>query len=208
MLIRHTNLKFLFFLNHYDLINKYRYKNFYVIPFYTKLSFKIFLKGFFNKKLFKKHLDNFLLIYFFCFNSPQTHLKLSRIKKKKIKTYKVKLFLNYSIMKKKILLSIYNLFFIFIKTSYTFFFSIQAFIFSKFSGKLFYNQIKIITFLPHNVYVDSFEQRYISFLQNSKIFLTFTLKNILTLVYYNFYKKPLLINKNFLKNFLLLWCLI
>lgn len=111
-------------------------------------------------------------------------------------------------MKKKILLSIYNLFFIFIKTSYTFFFSIQAFIFSKFSGKLFYNQIKIITFLPHNVYVDSFEQRYISFLQNSKIFLTFTLKNILTLVYYNFYKKPLLINKNFLKNFLLLWCLI
>ena len=63
MLIRHINLKFLFLLNHYDLINKYRYKNFYVIPFYTKLSFKIFLKGFFNKKLFKKHLDNFLLIY-------------------------------------------------------------------------------------------------------------------------------------------------
>lgn len=207
MLIRHTNFKFLIFLNHCDIINKYRYKNFYTIPYYTKLSFKIFLKGSFNKKLFKKYLDNFLLIYFFCFNSPKTNFKLARIKKKKIKAYKVKLFLNYSIMKKKILLSIYNLFFIFNKNSYPFFFSSQIFTFSKFSGKLFYNQIKIITFLPHNVFLDSFEQRYISFLKNSKIFLTFTLKNILTSVYFNFYKKPFILNKNFLKNFLLIWCL-
>ena len=208
MLFRYTNLNFLKFINHYDLINKYSYKNFYLIPYYTKLSFKIFLKGLFNLKTFKKYLINFLLLYFCCFNFPQTSLKLFKLKNRKQRIYKVKLFLNYYVMKKKILLTIYNLFFLFNKFIRPFFFSIQKNNFSIFGGKLFFCNIKIIVFLPQTLLVDSNEQKFLKFLKKSKIFLTISLKNIVQKKYCNFFFDNLIINKKFLKNFLLIWYLI
>jgi len=208
MFSRYTNFYFLRHLNNYDLLNKYCYTNFYLIPQHTKISLKIFLKGFFNFKLFRKYVSNFLLLYFFCFNFPHTKLKLTKLKNRKLRIYRVKLLLNYSFMKKKILLSIYNFYFLFNKFARPFFFSNQNFIFSKFGGKLYYYNVKIITFLPTFMLVDSIEQRYLNFLKKSKIFLRFTLKNILTSYYYNFFIDPSVINKNFLKNILLFWCFI
>ena len=145
-MFRHTNFRFLFFLNHYDLINKYNYSNFYLIPYYTKISLKIFLKGFFNKKLFKRYLENFLLLYFFCFNASQTNLKLLKFKNRRIRIYRVKLFINYSIMKKKIFLSIYNFFFLFNRFARPFFFSQQNFIFSKFRSLKIFQEILNLRF--------------------------------------------------------------
>lgn len=208
MLVRRLNLKFIVFLNQYDLLQKYCYTNFYAISFFDKISLKIFFKGFFNKKLFKKYTNNLLLLLLFCFNLPQTNFKLSKLKNRKRRVFKVKLFLNYNIMKKKILLSIYNFFFLFNKFPRPFFFSNQNFIFSKFSGKLFFTKTKIITLIPFVSLVDSFEQRYFKIIKKSKIFLTFSLKNILTLKMYNFFLNNSKFEKNYLKNFLFIWYLI
>ncbi len=208
MLIRSINFQKLMFLNHYDLINKFCFKNYYLIPKYNKISFTIFLKGFINFKFFKKYLSSFLLLYFFCYNFPTTKLKLFKFKNRKLRKHKVKLFLKYYITKKKIFLSTYNLFFIFNKYIRPFYFSIQNFIFSKFSGKLLFFNIKLIIFLPYSTFVDSIEQHSLFFLKKSKIFLTFTLQYFFTLLNYNFFNVAKLINKNFLKNFLLIWCLL
>ncbi len=208
MLFRRINFNFLVYLNHYDLIHKNLYSNYYLIPVIDKISLKIFFKGFFNKKLFKKYINNLLLILLFCFNFANTNIKLSKYKNRKKRVYKVKLFLNYNIMKKKKLLSIYNFFFLLNKFPRPFFFSKQNLIFSKFSGKLCFNNIKIITFLPYTILIDSIEQRYFKILKKSKVFLTFTLKNILTLLRYNFFVEKSIITKNFLKNFLFIWSLI
>lgn len=208
MLVQRINFKFLFFFNHYDLLQKYCYNNFYVIPVFNNLSLKIFLKGFFNKKLFRKYTNNILLILLFCFNFPETNIKLSKLKNRKRRIYKVKLFINYNIMKKKILLSIYNFFFILNKFTKPFFFSKHSFIFSKYSGKLFFNNIKIITTIPFISLIDSFELRYFKLLKNSKIFLTFSLKNILTIKMYNFFLNNNIFDRNYLKNFLFIWHLI
>lgn len=208
MFSRYVNLQYLRHLNFFDLLNKFCYTSYYLIPQFNKISFKIFLKGFFNFKFFKKYVSNFLLLYFFCFNFPQTMFKLSRIKNRRVRKYKVKLILNYSIMKKKILLNIHNFFFLFNKFARPFFFSNQNFIFSKFGGKLYYSYVKIITFLPNFMLIDSLEQKYLPFLKKSKIFLTFTLKNILTFFSFNFFIDYSHVNKDFLKNVLFVWCLV
>lgn len=203
-----VNLNYFLHINYYDLLNKYLYKNFYIIPKLNKLSLKIFLKGALNTKFFKNYIRNFLLLYFFCYNFSYTQIILTRIKNRKLKKFKIKLFLNYSIMKKGILLSVFNLFFIFNKYIRPLFFSTHNFIFSKFSGKLIYFNIKIIVFLPYISLFDSLEKQKLFFLKKSKIFLTFVLKNYVSLNNYNFFKSKILINKAYLKNFLLFWCFV
>ena len=206
MLFRYNNLKFLLILNFYDLIHKYLYFNFFLIPKVTKLSFKIFLKGFFNLKFFKKYLSNFLLLYFFIFNIPYVTLKLFKVKKRKSKLYKIKLFLNYFLMQKRVLLTMYTLYMFFFKHARPLFFK-SVFLFSRFSGKLYSINIKIITFLPYTILFDKLEQKFVKFFKNSKIFLTFFLKNILTTSILNFFSTNSIVHKNYLKNILLFWCL-
>ena len=207
MFQRYINFRFLENLNRYDLIHQNMYTSYYIVPQYTDISFKIFLKGFFNFKLFRKYLINFLLLYFFCFNFPITKFKLKKIKNRKRRIYKVKLFLNYIITKKKIFLTIFNLFFIFNNFARSFFFFKQHFIFSKFIVKLLFINYKIIIFLPYSMLFDHVEQSRINFFKKSKIFLTCSLKNNLAVYFYDFfYNIPL--DKFFFKNISFFWCLL
>ncbi len=210
MLYRNINLNYLFFFNYYDLINKYMYLNYYIIPKFNKISFKIFIKGFFNFKLFKKYLTNFLLLYFFCFNFSLAQFKLSKskFKKRKKKIYKVKIFLSYVFLKKKLALTLYNIFFLLNKYVRPFFFSSQNFVFFNYSGKLAYQNYKIITFLPYTILFDYKEQSIVKFFKKSKIFLTLTLKNNLTITYYNFFISNFILKKQAIKNMILVWSLI
>lgn len=208
MLNRYINLYFLRHLNNYDLINKFNYNNFYFIPCFTKLSLKLFLKGSLNSNFIKLYLKNFLLLYFYCFNILNCRLKFKKIRRRKLKSYKIKLFLNYSIMKKKILSSIFDFSFLLKKFARPFYFSNHTLQFSKSSGKLRTFYSKIIIFLPSLMLLDHKEHRFFRTFKKSKIFLMYTLKNFKDNMFYNFFKKQFFPNKNFLKNFLNIWYLI
>jgi hypothetical protein len=208
MLHQYINLKFLSHLNAYDLINKFNYINYYIIPKYNKLTLKLFIKGSLTPNFLKLYLKNFLLLYLYCYNILNTKLKFKKIRKKKLKSYKVKLFLSYSFMQKSFLRSIFNFFFLFKKFLRPFYFSNHHFIFSSSSGKLLSSNSKIITFIPSLMLLDHKEHRMFPFFNKSKIFLTITLKNILTNSFYNFFLEQKKSTKNFLKNFLLVWYLI
>jgi|JI61114C2RNA_FD_contig_123_10732_length_2097_multi_7_in_1_out_2_3 hypothetical protein len=208
MLNHYVNFKFLNHLNNYDLVNKFNYTNYYIIPKFNKLSLNIFLKGALNSTFLNLYLKNFLLLYLYCCNVLNTELKFKKIRHRKLKSYKVKLFLSYSFMKKKILNVIYDFFFLVKKFVRPFYFSNHNNCFSSTSGKLCSFESKIITFIPSLMLLDHKEHRIFSLFKKSKIFLVFTLKNILTTSQYNFFLLQKKSNKNILKNFLLIWYLI
>lgn len=207
MLNYYNNLHFLSHLNNYDLLNKFNYNNYYTIPKLKKITLKIYLKGTLNFIFLNLYLKNFLLLYLYCFSILNTRLKFKKLRRRKLKSYKVKLLISYSFMKKKLLNSIYNFFFLLKKFIRPFYFANQNFIFSCSSGKLDFMYSKIITFLPSTMLLDHKEHRNFPLFKKSKVFLIFSLKIFLTTLPYNFFvnqKKP---TKNFLKNFLLTWCL-
>jgi hypothetical protein len=208
MLNHPINLKFLNYLNNYDLLNKFNYNNYYVIPKFNKLTLKIFLKGALTSNFLNLYLKNFLLLYLYCFNILNTQLKFKKIRRRKLKSYKVKLLISFSFMKKKVLNSIYNFIFLFKKFIRPFFFSNQQYQFSTSSGKLQSFTSKLITFIPSLMLLDHKEHRIFPLFKKSKIFLSFTLKNILTTSTYNFFISQKKYTKKFFKNFLLIWYLI
>lgn len=206
-MLRYENLNFFYHLNSFDVLNKFSYNNYYLIPKIDKISLKIFLKGAITPNFLNLYLKNFLLLYLYCFDILCINLNFLKQnnKKKRIKLQKAKLVIHYSIMKKKILFSIFNFFFLFKKFARPFFFSRYPFIFSSGSGKLFYNTIKIITFLPSLMLIDHKEHRIFPTFKKSKIFLTLTIKTFLTSIFYNFFINKKKLTKNYLKNFLLIW---
>jgi hypothetical protein len=204
-MVRYENLKFLNYLNSLDLLNKYNYINYYLIPFFDKISLKIFLKGLVTPNLINIYLKNFLLLYLYCFNFIYSKIKFIKQKKKKLKTFKINILLYYSIMKKKIYFSIFNFFFLFKKFIRPFFFSQFPLKYSFSSGKLIFFYIKVIIFIPSFILLDFKEHRIFSTFKKSKIFLTLTLKCLVTTVFYNFFIKIKKIKQKILKNFLLIW---
>lgn len=208
MLCNPINLKFLNYLNNYDLLNKFNYNNYYVIPKFNKLTLKIFLKGALTSNFLNLYLKNFLLLYLYCCNNLNTSLKFKKIRRRKLKSYKVKLLISFSFLKKKILQTIYNFLFLFKKFVRPFYFANHNYKFSAFSGKLHFFTSKIITFIPSSMLLDHKEQRIFPLFKKSKIFLSLTLKNILTTAQYNFFAIQKKYTKKFLKNFLLIWYLI
>ena len=206
-MVRYNNLKFLNHLNSIDILNKFIYNNYYKIPYFNKISLKIFLKGLLLPNLINLYLKNFLLLYLYCYNIVFTKLKFFKIKNKKIKNFKINIILYYSIMKKKIYFSIFNLFFIFKKFLRPFFFSKYPSNYSYSSGKLLYFYIKIIIYLPSSMLLDYKEYKNFFNFRKSKVFLTLTLKFILSIVFYNFFIFDKKIKYNFLKNSLLIWLL-
>lgn len=208
MLYQSINLKFLNYLNNYDLVNKFNYNNYYIIPKFSKVTLKIFLKGSLNSNFLNLYLKNFLLLYLYCFNVLNTELKFKKIRRRKLKSYRVKLLISFSYMKKKILNSLYNFIFLFKKFIRPFYFSNHSSHFSHSSGKLKSFNSKIITLIPSLMLLDHKEHRIFPLFKKSKIFLSLTLKNILTTSLYNFFLIQKKSTKNFLKNFLLIWYLI
>lgn len=208
MLHRQINLKFLSYLNNYDLLNKFNYNNYYIIPKFNKLTLKIFLKGALTSNFLNLYLKNFLLLYLYCCNILNTQLKFKKIRRRKLKSYKVKLLISFSYMKKKVLNSIYNFIFLFKKFIRPFYFSNHKYQFSIASGKLKFFTSKIITFIPSLMLLDHKEHRIFPLFKKSKIFLSFMLKNILTTSTYNFFLPQKKYDKKFFKNFLLIWYLI
>jgi len=204
-MIRYENFKFLNHLNSMDNLNKFIYSNYYKIPYITKISFKIFLKGLLAPNIINLYLKNFLLLYLYSFNLILSKLKFFNIKNKKLKNFKINIILYYSIMKKKIYFYIFNLFFLFKKFLRPFFFSKYPLYYSYSSGKLIYFYIKIIIYLPSYMLLDYKEHRIFSSFKKSKIFLTLTLKYLITTVFFNFFIDYKKIRYNFLKNFLLIW---
>lgn len=208
MLQPYINLKFLDYLSKYDLSQKFMYKTYFLIPKYAKINLKIYLKGFLNENFLNTYLKNFLLLYFFCFNLLSTKLKFKRIRRRKLKSYKVKLLINYFIMKKKILFFVHNLFFYLKKFLRPFYFSNKSMTHCYKTGKLKALNSKIITLLPGLILLDHKERRFFPHLKKSKVFLTFTLYKPLFSELYNFFIPLTTITKNFLKNFLLVWHLL
>lgn len=208
MLCHPINLKFLNYLNNYDLLNKFNYNNYYVIPKFNKLTLKIFLKGALTSNFLNLYLKNFLLLYLYCSNNLNTSLKFKKIRRRKLKSYKVKLLISFSFLKKKILHTIYNFLFLFKKFIRPFYFANHDYKFSSFSGKLHFFTSKIITFIPSFMLLDHKEHRIFPLFKKSKIFLSLTLKNILTTAEYNFFTIRKKYDKKFFKNFLLIWYLI
>ena len=125
MLNYYSNLQFLSHLNNYDLINKFNYNNYYIIPKFKKITLKIYLKGTLNATFLNLYLKNFLLLYLYCCHILDTKLKFKKHRRRKLKSYNVKLFISYSYMKKKLLTSIYNFFFFFKKLYDLFIFQIK-----------------------------------------------------------------------------------
>jgi hypothetical protein len=204
-MIRYENFKFLNHLNSMDNLNKFIYSNYYKIPYITKISFKIFLKGLLAPNIINLYLKNFLLLYLYSFNLILSKLKFFNIKNKKLKNFKINIILYYSIMKKKIYFSIFNLFFLFKKFIRPFFFSKYPFNYSYYSGRLFYFYIKFIVFIPSLILLDYKEHRIFSIFKKSKIFLTLTLKYLISTSLYNFFIKFKTLKPIFFKNFLLIW---
>lgn len=203
----YNNFQFLSHLNNYDLQNKFNYTNYYTIPKLKKITLKIYLKGMLNSTFLNLYLKNFLLLYFYCCNVLNTELKFKKLRRKKLKSYKVKLLISYSYTKKKLFSSIYNFFFLFNKFIRPFYFANHNFLFSRNSGKLDFMYSKIITFLPSTMLLDHKEHRNFPLFKKSKVFLFFSLKIVLTTFPYNFFIIQKKATKSFLKNFLLLWCL-
>lgn len=205
MLNRYINLVFISHLNNYDLINKLNYNTYYFLPVITKLSLKIFLKGILNSDFLRLYLKNFLLLYLFCFNILNCRIKFKKIRRRKLKSYKIKLFLSYIITKKNSFRLLFDLFFLLKKFVRPFYFSNHSLTFFKNGGKLAFFNSKIITFVPSLMLLDHKEQRNFPTLKKSKIFLTITVKIFFKEKFYNFFQKYSLPNKNFLKNFLGIW---
>lgn len=208
MLTRYVNTKFLSHLNNYDLINKFNYTNYYLIPQYVKISLKIFLKGALNFKFSNLYLKNFLLLYLFCFNILHSKLKFKKFRYRKLKSYSVKVFLGYFYTKKNLFSLVFNFFFYLKKFARPFHFSNGNYSFSHESGKRQVLISKIITFIPSLIILDHKEHRNFQTFKKSKIFLIFTLKSVFTNLFFNFFFKQKKFNKNFFKNFLLVWCFI
>lgn len=204
----YSNLHFLSHLNNYDLVNKFNYKNFFIIPKYTKLSLKIFLKGALNSSFLNLYLKNFLLLYLYCFNVLSSKLVFKKLRRKKLKAYKVKLCLSYDVMKKKVLAFCFQIFFTIKKFSRPFYFANSPLHFSSISGKPKFFYSKLITFLPSLAILDHKEHRYFPLFKKSKIFLTFTLKNMSNNNFFNFFILKKNTNKECFKNFLLAWCFV
>lgn len=206
-MIRYENFKFLVHLNSIDLLNKFGYTNYYLVPFFNKISFKIFLKGLLAPNLINLYLKNFLLLYLYCFNILFTKLKFlkNKNKKKRLKVSKITILLYYSLMKKKIYFSIFNFFFLFKKFIRPFFFSKYPLNYSFSSGKLLFFFIKVIIFTPSFILLDFKEHRIFSSFKKSKIFLTLTIKYLISTTFYNFFFKFKKVTHTFLKNFLLIW---
>ena len=206
-MVRYENFKFLVHLNSIDLLNKFGYTNYYVIPFFNKISLKIFLKGLLSPNLINSYLKNFLLLYLYCFNILFSKLKFLKNtnKKKRLKKLKLNILLYYSFMKKKIYCSIFNFFFLFKKFIRPFFFSKYPLNYSLASGKLLFFYIKIIIFIPSFVLLDFKEHRIFSSFKKSKIFLTLTLKYLISTFFFNFFFEFKKVTQLFLKNFLLIW---
>lgn len=209
MFQKYINLKFLNNLNYCDLLQKFNYKTYYIIPKLNKLTLKIYLKGSLNTIFLNLYLKNFLLLYFFCFNLISSSLKFKKIRRRKLKSYSVKLWLSYSFTKKKILSSIFNFFFLFKKFLRPFYFSNKLQTHSFFSGRLKTLTSKIITFIPGLMLLDHKEQRFFPYFKKSKIFLVLNITNFISLNFYNYFILEVKQNtKYFLKNFLMLWCLL
>ena len=204
-MVRYTNLKFLNHLNSLDLLNKFNYVNYYSIPFFNKISFQLFLQGLVTPSLLNLYLKNFLLLYFYCFNIVFAKLKFLKNKNQQVKNIKINILIYYSIMKKKIYLSIFNLFFLFKKFIRPFIYSKYPLNYSFSSGKLLFFYIKIIIFVPSLMLLDSKEHRIFSTFNKSKIFLTLTLKYFISTGFYNFFVPYKKMDPFFLKNFLLIW---
>lgn len=205
-MIRYENFKFLNHLNSIDLLNKFSFTNYYIIPDINKISFKIFLKGILNINFINLYLKNFLLLYLYCFNNIFIKIKFPKIKnKKKIKISKINIILYYSFMKKKIYFSIYNLFFLFKKFIRPFLFSKYPLNYSFSSGKFLFFLFKIIIFIPSFILLDYKEHRIFPTFKKSKIFLTLTFKYFIFTFFYNFFVPSKKITSKFLKNFLLIW---
>ena len=205
MSLQHTNFQFIAYINYYDLVNKFAYKNFYFIPKPCRLSLAIFLKGRFTLKLFQLCLTSFLLLYFFCYSLPLVRFVAAKLPNRKKREYKTKVLITYVFMKKKLLLSIFNLFFLFTKFIRPFFFSCQRITFSKTNGKAIYSPKKLIIFLPQNLIVDSADHRCLRFFEKFKVFLSVTVKSVITFCMFNFFAKTVVVTKKNLKNFLLIW---
>lgn len=202
---RYENFNFLNHLNSFDLLNKFLYNNYYIIPNINKISFKIFLKGLINSNFLNLYLKNFLLLYLYCSNNIFTKIKFIKQKqKKKIKTFKINIILYYSFMKKKIYFSIFNLFFLFKKFVRPFFFSKYPINYSFTSGKIKSFLIKVIVFVPSFILLDYKEHRIFSTFKKSKIFLTITIKYFFR-NFFNFFIYNKKITFQYLKNFLLIW---
>ena len=204
-MIRYENFNFLNHLNSIDLVNKFTYNNFYVIPTINKISLKIFLKGLLNSDFINLYLKNFLLLYLYCFNNIFSKIMFPKIKNRKIKIVKINIILYYSFMKKKIYFSIFNLFFLFKKFIRPFFFSKYPLNYSLSSGKFLFFLFKIIIFIPSFILLDYKEHRIFPTFKKSKIFLTLSFKYFIFTHFYNFFLPFITITSNFLKNFLLIW---
>lgn len=206
-MVRYENFKFLVHLNSIDLLNKFGYTNYYIIPFFNKISLQIFLKGLLTPNLINLYLKNFLLLYLYCFNILFSKLKFlkNKNKRKRVKNLKLNILLYYSFMKKKIYCSIFNFFFLFKKFIRPFFFSKYPLNYSLSSGKLLFFYIKIIIFIPSFILLDFKEHRIFSSFKKSKIFLTLTLKYLFSTFFFNFFLKFKKVTQLFLKNFLLIW---
>ncbi len=204
-MLRSNNFKFLNHLNSFDLLNKFNYINYYSAPFFTKISFQVFLQGLLAPSLINLYLKNFLLLYFYCFNTIFAKIKYTINKNKQLKNFKINIILYYSIMKKKIYFSIFNLFFLFKKYIRPFLYSKYPLNYSFSSGKLLYFYIKFILFIPSFMLLDYKEHYAFSTFSKSKIFLTLTLKYLISTGFYNFFAASKKINSQVLKNFLLIW---
>lgn len=206
---RYENFKFLNHLNSIDLLNKFMYTNFYIIPNINKISLKIFLKGILTSNFINLYLKNFLLLYLYCFNNIFSKIKFYKNKNKnrnkKFKISKINIILYYSFMKKKIYFSIFNLFYLFKKFIRPFFFSKYPLNYSLSSGKFLFFLLKIIIFIPSFIILDYKEHRIFSTFKKSKIFLTLSLKYFIFTYFYNFFLPSKKITSKNLKNFLLIW---
>lgn len=205
-MVRYTNLKFLYYLNFCDLINKYCYNTFFALPYIYKLRFMLFIKGLLNKAFKKLYLNMSIFLHLTCFGFGIT--RLNYLLKK---NFLSKLYLSYFVLKQNILINIFNFLFLLQRFSRALNYSFSPFFVSKSSGKIKKCQSCISVFLPASAVISNIDQQRFFNFKTLKFFVFFFLRHFICEKFYNFFKLQFdvkyHINSNLLNNILLFWFL-
>ena len=208
-MIKTNNYSFLKYLNYYDSINKYSLKSIYLVPQINKINLKIAIEQNFAVKL-KAQYKAFLFYYLYNFCCSKIILNFFTSLKKKVKTMTLKSKIILDISHKKIFDFLISLTFLLnnkvLESSST----PVSCISNATSGKPQYEHLHLLFSIPLSIFSSKTNQnrQEINF-NDLTLFFNFSLKNNVTLLPLNFFKKKekKKLYINFFKNIFMFWAL-
>lgn len=204
---KHTNFQFIKYLNYCDTLNKFNYLSLYAIPKHIEIQYKSFIYELHFEILKNLQMKSELLFLLYGFSTTYLNLCKIRFGKRKNRRVYYSAQVYFSITKKRIWEELFNLSFLLeISSNLTHLSFSPKHALSHSSGKLKYQYISLVTFLPAFCLIEQKEQnKHVNF-KDLKIFIDFKFKIPFSSVLINFFNNGLNVNhSNLVKNNVLMW---